>query len=154
MVKFIFIVLSLFLILPSNLKADESNLSLDIGQYAGKVVYLDFWASWCVPCRRSFPWMNAMRQKYSKDELIIIAVNLDKEHQLAVDFLKTYPADFTVIFDPKGDLAKKYQIPGMPSSILFDKKGQVISAHGGFFNDKIPEYEKQFETAIKNLGAN
>ena len=146
--RFIAAVCLLFLISLPNVKAAESQPLFELSNYSGKVVYLDFWASWCVPCRKSFPWMNQLRQKYSKEELVIIAVNLDREHQLATEFLKTYPADFEVIFDPKGELAKKYQIPGMPSSILFDQQGKVITAHSGFFQDKIPEYELEIAQVI------
>ncbi len=148
MFKFIVAVCLCFLANLTNLKATESEPLFDISNYSGKVVYLDFWASWCVPCRKSFPWMNQLRQKYSKEELTIIAVNLDREHQLAIEFLKTYPADFEIIFDPKGELAKKYQIPGMPSSILFDQQGKIITAHSGFFQEKISEYELEIEQVI------
>lgn len=148
MIKIILAAFLGFLAIALNLKAATEERSFDINNYQGKVVYLDFWASWCVPCRKSFPWMNKMRQKYSNEQLEIIAINLDKEHDLALEFLKNYPAEFTVMFDPKGELAKKYQIPGMPSSILFDQKGKAIEAHGGFFEEKINEYEHQIETAI------
>jgi thiol-disulfide isomerase/thioredoxin len=137
--------------------ASESSVAIDdtltaesfsLTEYKGKVVYLDFWASWCIPCRQSFPWLNTIRAKYRPNELVIIAVNLDKEHALALDFLKNYPADFQILYDPKAVLAKKFQIPGMPSSLLFDKNGQVVSAHTGFFRKKIPDYEAELAKLI------
>ncbi len=121
----------------------------DLANYQGKVVYLDFWASWCIPCRKSFPWMNEIRKKYSEDELVIIAVNLDKKKELAEAFLQTYSADFKIIYDPKGKLAKHYQIQGMPSSILFDQKGQPQFAHTGFFTEKISDYRSEIEQLLK-----
>jgi thiol-disulfide isomerase/thioredoxin len=125
----------------------------DLSKYKGKVVYLDFWASWCVPCRKSFPWLNKMREKYTPEQLVIVAVNLDKEQTLAMAFLEKYPASFDITFDPKGVTAKKYEIPGMPSSILFDHNGKVIDAHSGFFTKKVVQYEAQLETAVSQLSA-
>lgn len=121
----------------------------DIDKYRGKVVYLDFWASWCGPCRRSFPWMNKLRDKYSEEELLIIAVNLDKKSELAKDFLKANPANFEIVYDPRSNLAKKFKIPGMPSSILFDRRGKVVTVHQGFFIKKIPQYEEEIEIAMR-----
>ena len=132
-------------------QANSANEVVDLSKYKGKVVYLDFWASWCVPCRKSFPWMNKMRDRYSAENLAIVAVNLDKEAHLAQAFLKQHPANFDVLFDAEGRSAKKYQIPGMPTSILFDPSGKVISAHSGFFKKKISEYEQQLEAAVSAL---
>ncbi len=130
------------------LDATSSNSqTFDIQQYKGRVVYLDFWASWCVPCRKSFPWMNKLQAQYSKDDFVVVTINLDKKKNLATDFLKEYPANFQVFFDPLGEMAKKYQVKGMPSSILFNREGKPVSAHKGFFGKKIPQYE----TEIKNL---
>ncbi len=125
-----------------------NNQIFDIQQYKGKVVYLDFWASWCIPCRKSFPWMNKIQEQYSPDEFVVVAVNLDKEKKLAVDFLKEYPANFQIIYDPKAKIAKKYQIEGMPSSILFNSKGKPVFAHKGFFSKKIPKYEVEIQNLL------
>lgn len=124
------------------------NQTFDIQQYKGKVVYLDFWASWCVPCRKSFPWMNKMQSQYSQDKFVIVTINLDKKKELANDFLKKYPANFQVIHDPTGKLAKKYQIKGMPSSILFNAEGKPIATHKGFFTKKIPKYETEIRSLL------
>ncbi|MCF6193641.1 MAG: TlpA family protein disulfide reductase [Kangiellaceae bacterium] len=127
----------------------QANQPFNIQQYKGKVVYLDFWASWCVPCRKSFPWMNKIQAKHSRDKFVVVTVNLDKKKELATDFLKQYPANFQVIYDPKGELAKKYQVKGMPSSILFNSQGKAVSAHKGFFSKKIPEYETEIRELIQ-----
>lgn len=129
--------------------AGDHNKLLDLSEYRGKVVYLDFWASWCVPCRKSFPWMNEQQSKYSKQDFVIIAVNLDKKKSLANTFLTDNPANFQVIYDPKGELAKHYQIKGMPSSILFDRNGKPVKAHTGFFVKKKAEYEQEIELLVQ-----
>ena len=142
------VIISFFLMFQSyNLSAENAPF-LDLEQYKGKVVYLDFWASWCIPCRKSFPWLNKLNTKYSQDDLVIIAVNLDKKKSLATEFLKRYPANFQIIYDPKGTLAKKYKIKGMPSSVLFGKDGRPKFAHKGFFASKIESYEKEIDQLI------
>lgn len=109
----------------------------------GSVVYLDFWASWCKPCRKSFPWMNDMHRKHSKDGLVILAVNLDKDHKLAQQFLEKIPAQFLIKYDPEGSVAGKYKIPGMPTSYLIGRDGQLKIAHQGFYSDKEASYETE-----------
>jgi len=131
----------------SNLAAETSS-QFNLEEYEGKVVYLDFWASWCVPCQKSFPWMNKIQKEYGTDKLVIIAVNLDKKRLLADNFLAEYPADFKIFYDPTGKLAKRYQIKGMPSSIIFDQSGTPVSAHTGFFKEKIQLYEQEIESLL------
>jgi len=128
--------------------------SFDLNQYKGKVVYLDFWASWCVPCRKSFPWMNQLTEEYSTADLVIIAVNLDKKEELAEEFLKENPANFDIFYDPKGVLAKRFKIKGMPSSVIFDRAGKPVAAHTGFFVKKIQQYEHEIIDAIGNEANN
>jgi thiol-disulfide isomerase/thioredoxin len=95
----------------------------------GRVIWVDFWASWCVPCRRSFPWLNSMQRKYGPQGLQIIAVNLDKERKLADAFLAEVPAEFALRFDAGADLAKQFAVQTMPSSFLLDADGNVLEKH-------------------------
>lgn len=109
----------------------------------GQVVYIDFWASWCKPCRKSFPWMNKMQQKYAGQGLQIIAINLDTEEALAKAFLEKVPAQIPIVYDPEGKIASDYQLLGMPSSYLIDKKGNIRFSHKGFFTRSEPLYEQE-----------
>lgn len=118
--------------------------------YSGKVVVLDFWASWCVPCRRSFPWMNEMQKKYGENGLVIVAVNLDNEASDAAKFLQTYPASFTIAYDPERKLVRDYGVEAMPSSFLIDRDGTIIERHAGFVSAKTDDYEAAIVSALRN----
>jgi thiol-disulfide isomerase/thioredoxin len=121
----------------------NAQLPNKLSDLAGQVVYLDFWASWCKPCRQSFPWMNQMQQKYAAQGLQIIAINLDAESSLANDFLDKVPAQIPIIYDPEGNIASEYQLIGMPSSYLIDKTGKIRFSHKGFFTRTEPLYEQE-----------
>jgi thiol-disulfide isomerase/thioredoxin len=122
--------------------------TLDLGQYAGKVVVLDFWASWCVPCRRSFPWLNKMHDKYGDDGLVIVGVNLDMERADAKRFLEEYPAAFTIVYDENQELARQYEVIAMPSSYVIGRDGQLSAKHMGFKVKKQNEYEALIVKAL------
>jgi thiol-disulfide isomerase/thioredoxin len=143
---FAVLALLLCLLLVKNTQAISipgTKLQQTLAEHRGQVVYLDFWASWCGPCRKSFPWMNEMQQKYRVQGLVIISVNLDADRTLAKEFLLENPANFLVIYDPQGDIAQQFNIQGMPSSLLIDKQGNVQQAHTGFFTHKVKLYETQ-----------
>lgn len=123
----------------SNAAADAATLNLDT--YQGKVVVVDFWASWCVPCRRSFPWMNEMQSKYGDDGLVIVGVNMDAESSEAQSFLDQYPPDFNIVYDPAGNLAREFDVIAMPSSYVFDREGNQVARHLGFKVKEQNEYE-------------
>ena len=114
----------------------------------GRVIWVDFWASWCVPCRRSFPWLNSMHRKYGPDGLQIIGVNLDKDRALADAFLAEVPAEFALRFDPAGALAKQYGVQAMPSSFLIDADGNVLATHAGFRTADAADYERTITDAL------
>ena len=130
---------------PLELPTIDGNINL--AQLEGKVVYLDFWASWCDPCRESFPWMAEMKEKYGAQGLEVVAVNLDKERALADTFLKTMKVNFVVAFDASGESAEKYGLRGMPGSYLIGRDGNIQASHLGF-NDKD---KAKLEAAIKVL---
>ena len=120
------------------------------GDLKGKVVYLDFWASWCPPCRKSFPWMNEMERRYSRQGLAVVAVNLDKDHELADKFLNEVPARFTVAFDPQGTVAESYRVPGMPSSFIIDRNGKIQAIHIGFREEDSADLETSLRSALSH----
>jgi thiol-disulfide isomerase/thioredoxin len=105
---------------------------VDLAALKGKVVYLDFWASWCVPCRQSFPWMNEMHRRFAADGLVVLAVNMDQVRADADGFLRQYPAQFRVAFDPQGQVASGFKLRGMPTSALIGRDGKVLLLHEGF----------------------
>jgi len=105
---------------------------LDLAAFRGQVVYLDFWASWCAPCRESFPWMNRMQAQLGAAGLVVIAVNVDREHADAARFLREHPAQFRVVFDPQGMLPERFGVHGMPTSFLIGRDGTLQLRHEGF----------------------
>jgi cytochrome c biogenesis protein CcmG, thiol:disulfide interchange protein DsbE len=114
----------------------------------GKVVYVDFWASWCGPCRQSFPWMNDMQSKYGAKGFQVVGVNLDAKRADADQFLSNWPAKFTVAFDAKGDTAKRFEVKGMPTSVLIGADGKVLAVHQGFKDEDRQELEAKFASAL------
>jgi len=113
----------------------------------GKVVYVDFWASWCGPCRRSFPWLAELQRKYGDRGFQVVAVNLDKTRDAADAFLAKLPAPFAVAFDPDGRTAEAFHVSAMPSSFLVGRDGAVIESHTGFDPKRAAIIEKRVAEA-------
>jgi cytochrome c biogenesis protein CcmG, thiol:disulfide interchange protein DsbE len=122
--------------------------SLDLTSLRGRVVYLDFWASWCGPCRQSFPWMENMKSSYQAEGLEIVAVNLDADRADADRFLNQFHPTFDVRFDPNGELAELYKVQGMPSSVLIDRHGATRFTHVGFRHVDGAVYEAQMRELL------
>ncbi|MFT6349330.1 MAG: thiol-disulfide isomerase/thioredoxin [Psychromonas sp.] len=157
MSRFVQFVTVLIMLLSSNITVAQQQLwlsELDLGEYQNKVVYLDFWASWCWPCRQSFPWLNAMHNKYKDKGLVIIAVNLDQDSNKARQFIKVFPADFLLYSDPKGIHAQKYKITAMPSSYLFFGNGELANKHLGFKKSEVALYEQNIVKLLDQLPGN
>jgi cytochrome c biogenesis protein CcmG/thiol:disulfide interchange protein DsbE len=121
---------------------------VDMTTPLGRVVYLDFWASWCAPCRKSFPWMQAMKNAYESQGLSIIAVNLDHDQQDADAFLRRYQTDFEVRFDPQGTWAEQFRVSGMPTSVIIDRRGAVRFTHIGFRPGDDEVYARQLRQLL------
>jgi cytochrome c biogenesis protein CcmG/thiol:disulfide interchange protein DsbE len=114
----------------------------------GKAVLVDFWASWCGPCRQSFPWMNGLQKRYGDKGLAIVAVNLDKDRELASQFLAEVPAAFTVAFDPSGKTAESYRVKALPTTFLVSPDGKLLLTHTGFDAKHASEFEAQIAEAL------
>ena len=114
----------------------------------GKVVLIDFWASWCGPCKDSFPVMNELQKKYAGQGLVIIAVNEDEEASDMKDFLKDNAATFNVVRDLGQKIVAAAGIQTMPSSFILDAEGKVKFMHSGFHG---AETRKQYLNEIESL---
>jgi len=114
----------------------------------GKVVLVDFFASWCHPCQESFPVMEELYKQYAAKGLVVIAINLDKNKSDMDDFLKSHPASFVILRDAGNKLVSRVKIPTMPSSFLLDRDGKVHAFHRGF---KGAETRKQYIEEIEAL---
>lgn len=118
----------------------------------GRVVYVDFWASWCAPCKQSFPWMNDMQAKYGPRGLSIVGVTVDKKREDADKFLASTPAKFLVGFDTTGKVADVYKPAGMPTSFLIGADGIVRAVHVGFRDKDKADLEREIEAALTAAG--
>ncbi len=114
----------------------------------GHVVYVDFWASWCGPCRASFPWMAKLAERQRAKGLEVVAVNLDKDRALADAFLAEHPAAFKVAFDPAGRTAEAWKVAIMPTSFLIGKDGSILLRHPGFDARGAAELEKRIDEEL------
>ena len=123
--------------------------AIKLSEFKGKAVYLDFWASWCGPCKQSFPWMNEMQAKYGAKGLQVLAVNLDQKPEDAANFLQQTKADFLIALDPTGQSAQKYNVKGMPSSQLIGRDGKVAMVHTGFHAASKAELERAIVAALE-----
>lgn len=110
----------------------SASTQLSFGDLLGQWVYLDFWASWCGPCKQSFPWMSQLQNQLRDAKLHVVAVSLDKQAQPMERFLKQFPGHVQVVWDPAAETAKRFEVKAMPSSFLVNPAGQVVWRHRGF----------------------
>ena len=128
----------------------QFNLEGTVPDTHGKVVLVDFFASWCHPCQESFPVMEELYKQYAGKGLVIIAINLDKNKADMDDFLKSHPASFVVLRDANNKLVSQIKIPTMPSSFLLDRDGKIHAFHRGFKGEETrKKYVEEIEALLK-----
>lgn len=116
----------------------DSSQQVTLASYHGKVIYLDFWASWCTPCRKSLPALNMLRQELSEQGFEVLAINLDESPEEGLEFLQEIPVDYPTLFD-NAETAATYQLRGMPTAYLIDREGNLRAQHVGFNSQDVPE---------------
>ncbi len=149
--RVLLIPLLVFFAVSANAKSistTQLNPPLDLSPYIGKVVYVDFWASWCGPCQESFPFMNRLKRSYPDKDFVIVLVNVDRKRAKADRFLSHIPAPVPSIYDPKGKIARQFDIKAMPTSILIDRQGKIRYVHSGYYPQKTLEYTSHIKELI------
>jgi thiol-disulfide isomerase/thioredoxin len=114
-----------------------------LAAYEGKVLLIDFWASWCIPCKTSFPALDAIFREYKARGLEVLAVNLDEQRRQADAFLSAHPHQMPVLFDPKGAAPLAFGVKGMPTSFLIDKTGTIRFTHMGYSGNVDARYRQE-----------
>jgi thiol-disulfide isomerase/thioredoxin len=132
-----------------DIKLTTADGEFNLAEHRGKVVYLDFWASWCKPCVKSFPWMQELQTAYKSQGLEVVAVNLDKNRELADAFLEKIKVDFIIAFDQQGDTASTYELRGMPTSYLIGRDGKIYAMHIGFRDSDKAKLEQAVQQLLK-----
>ncbi len=114
----------------------------------GKVVLVDFWASWCAPCRESMPVLEKLSKSYKDKGFVVLGVNIDNDAEAARKFLKDLPVSFQVVCDAQKQAAKAYAPPTMPSSYLIDRQGKIHVVHAGFKKSDAAKLEAEIKTLL------
>ena len=130
--------------LPTLLQDDELRLSV----HRGKVVYLDFWASWCQPCKESLTWMNRIQREYAAQGFQVIAVNLDSVRERAINSLASRDIAYKLAFDPDGQVPLSYGVSAMPSSYLLDRQCKVVAIKRGFDTNSVRDMESHIQDLL------
>jgi thiol-disulfide isomerase/thioredoxin len=123
--------------------------SVNLAQYKGQVVMINFWASWCGPCRQEMPILEKLHAKYQPMGFTMIGVNVEPDSKLAVDWLKGTPVSFPILFDTKSEVSKLYQVAGMPSTVIVDRKGNLRWLHRGYKPGDENEYLDQIRALMR-----
>lgn len=134
--------------LPEIGEKDLSGKPVTAASLAGKVVIVDFWASWCAPCKQELPLLDKLYKKYQAQGLVVVGVSVDKDVANVRKFLGSMPLSFPIVHDASHGIAGRYEPPKMPSSYIIDRKGIVRYVQAGFHADDAGEIEKQIKSLL------
>ncbi len=125
--------------------AEGSNIRLS--EYRGQVVMLNFWASWCGPCRQEFPHLDALQRKYADLGFTVFGINVEQDRDQADKVLRDIPVSFPILFDNRNEVSELYGVDAMPMTVLLDRNGVVRHLHRGYK----PGYEDTYEAQVRSL---
>lgn len=129
--------------------ASDVNATVQLQDYKGKVIYLDFWASWCPPCAKSFPLLNELRSELNNPAFEVVAINVDAKLADMQGFLAKHPVDFVTAWDKSTKIPEKYEIMGMPTAFLIDKKGVIRHIHAGFRGNDVAGLREKIQQLLQ-----
>jgi peroxiredoxin len=134
---------------PSFSLAARGGQEVSLAQYKGQVVMLNFWASWCGPCRQEMPLLESIYKKYNKMGFTLLGVNVEPDSQAANEWLKQTPVSFPILYDKDSKVSKLYDVAGMPSTVIIDRGGRLRMLHRGYKPGDENEYLDSIRTLIR-----
>jgi thiol-disulfide isomerase/thioredoxin len=132
---------------PSFTLSSSAGQNVSLSEYKGQVVMLNFWASWCGPCRQEMPLLESIYKKYNKMGFTLLGVNVEPNSQAANDWLKATPVSFPILYDKDSKVSKLYDVAGMPSTVIIDRSGNLRVLHRGYK----PGDENEYLDSIRSL---
>ena len=134
---------------PAFTLAARAGQDVSLAQYKGQVVMLNFWASWCGPCRQEMPLLESIYRKYGKMGFTMIGVNVEPDSNAANEWLKATPVSFPILYDRDSKVSKLYDVAGMPSTVIIDRTGKLRVLHRGYKPGDENEYLDSIRTLIR-----
>ncbi|GGP62940.1 TlpA family protein disulfide reductase [Shewanella saliphila] len=126
---------------------NQQGTNLNLAEQRGEIILINFWASWCGPCRKEMPVLQKLQDKYQDLGVQVWGVNVEQENQAGKDFLADLDLSFSIFFDQTNSLSKTYQVEAMPTTVMIDRNGKVRFVFQGYQDG----YEKKYAAAIKQL---
>jgi cytochrome c biogenesis protein CcmG, thiol:disulfide interchange protein DsbE len=135
---------------PGDVFPDLASFGLEgkLPEIKGKIVLIDFFASWCAPCHESFPAMEQVHRSFTEKGVVVVAISVDSKKADLDRFLKKHPVGFAILRDPAGKLAAELKIATMPTSFVLGRDGKIQSIHNGFHGEQT---RKEYESEIERL---
>jgi thiol-disulfide isomerase/thioredoxin len=127
----------------------STSTDLSLSDLKGQVVLINFWASWCGPCRQEMPVLEQLYKKYKPAGFTLLGVNVEPKSADAMGFLKSTPVSFPILFDPDSKVSQLYAVPGMPSTVILDRTGKVRYVHQGYKPGDESEYQDQIRSLVR-----
>jgi peroxiredoxin len=120
-----------------------------LSELRGQVVMINFWATWCGPCRKEMPLLEELYQRYERLGFTLLGVNVEENSADAEAWLKEMPVSFPILYDPENQVSKIYEVAAMPSTVLIDRNGKMRFLHHGYQDGYEDEYQNQIRTLVR-----
>jgi thiol-disulfide isomerase/thioredoxin len=134
---------------PAFQLSSSAGKQVSLDSLKGKIVLVNFWASWCGPCRKEMPVLEQLNRQYHNKGVALLGVNVEPDSAAATDWLKATPVSFPILFDVDSKVSKLYQVEGMPNTVILDRKGNVRYIHRGYQPGAENEYLDQIRALIR-----
>ena len=134
---------------PNFTLKSNSGKNIKLSELRGQVVLLNFWASWCGPCRQEMPLLEKLQQRYSALGFTVLGVNVEEDSSKAKTLLKDIPVSFPILFDTQNTVSEQYKVSAMPSTVMIDRNGNMRYLHKGYKPGDEAQYKKWVKQLIK-----